>query len=322
MQEIALPTKGYGSVQQLYEENLSEDAGEIALCSLAAIAAGLTTDEEYEDVAYYACLMIDNVLSLMDYPFPHLKATATYRRNIGVGITNLAYDMASRGLKYSSLEGKRHIYYHAERHTYWLYKASTRLAKERGAADGWYATKYADGWLPIDTANAEIQKRLGVSPSLDWEGYRQEMKLYGGRFSVVCAIMPCEASAVASGHTNSVYPVRALKLVKTSGTNKNLFIAPDSDKLAGSYELAWDVSATDMAEMYAAIQCFTDQAISADYYIKYDNEGSRELSTKQLLADWLTRVKLGAKTRYYINSSTSVAVKEAAEAPVCEACSL
>ena len=44
----------------------------------------------------------------------------------------------------------------AEIHSYSLHKASVRLAKERGKCAWFDRTKYADGWLPIDTANKFI----------------------------------------------------------------------------------------------------------------------------------------------------------------------
>ena len=138
-QEIALPTKGYNSVADLYQYT---DSGEIGLCSLGAIVAGNTTPEEWEDVAYYTVLMIDNVIEIMDYPLPQLEYTAKARRSIGVGITNLAYDMAKRGLQYTSRSGKRYIHRLAEMHSYYLHKASLRLAKERGVCSWINKTKY------------------------------------------------------------------------------------------------------------------------------------------------------------------------------------
>ena len=71
------------------------------MCSLGAIVANNTKASEWEDVAYYTALMIDNVIEIMEYPFPHLEYTAKARRSIGVGITNLAYDMAEEA--YSTL---------------------------------------------------------------------------------------------------------------------------------------------------------------------------------------------------------------------------
>lgn len=308
-QEIALPTKGYNSVAELYE---SGEIGEIGLCSLGAIVAGNTTHEEWEDVAYYAVLMIDNVIELMDYPFNQLEYTAKARRSIGVGITNLAYDMANRGLKYSSVSGKRYIHKLAEMHSYYLHKASLRLAKERGVCDWIGKTKYPEGWLPIDTANKVIDTIVDQPLLCDWESLRKDIIANGGiRNSVLEAFMPNESSSVATGGTNSIYPIRSLKVIKTSGTNKNLFIAPKAEEMKWDYELAWDIPTTDLIEMYAIVQKFTGQAISADLYVTYNNSvGEKSIGAKELLTQFLYMVKMGLKTRYYVNSSTSVSLEE------------
>lgn len=308
-QEIALPTKGYNSVAELYE---SGESGEIGLCSLGAIVAGNTTHEEWEDVAYYAVLMIDNVIELMDYPFNQLEYTAKARRSIGVGITNLAYDMANRGLKYSSVSGKRYIHKLAEMHSYYLHKASLRLAKERGVCDWIGKTKYPEGWLPIDTANKVIDTIVDQPLLCDWESLRKDIIANGGiRNSVLEAFMPNESSSVATGGTNSIYPIRSLKVIKTSGTNKNLFIAPKAEEMKWDYELAWDIPTTDLIEMYAIVQKFTGQAISADLYVTYNNSvGEKSIGAKELLTQFLYMVKMGLKTRYYVNSSTSVSLEE------------
>lgn len=296
--------------------------GEIGLCSLSAVAANVP-DDVFEEVAYYTLLSIDNVIDIMDYPFARLKTTAQARRSVGVGITNLAYDMASRGLEYTSLEGKQHIHRVAERHSYFLHKASLRLAKERGNAPWIDRTKYVDGWLPIDTANKEIDKVVQQPLIYDWEGLRHEIKEQGGiRHSVLVAHMPCESSSVGSYHTNSLYPIRDLKVIKTSGTNKNLFLAPEMEALKDSYQLAWDIPTKDMIETYAIVQKFTGQAISADLYIKYDSN-NRQVGTKQMLQEFLLMRKYGLKTRYYINSCTRSAedVYEE-EAAACDSCSM
>jgi ribonucleoside-diphosphate reductase alpha chain len=324
-QEIGLVSKGYQSVAELYE--YAEGNGEIGLCSLSAIDAD-TPDEEYEEAAYYAALSIDNVMSIMDYPFPQLKYTAERRRSIGVGLTNLAYAMAKRGLRYDTLEGKQFVHRIAERHSYFLHKASIRLAKERGACEWLDRTKYADGWLPIDTANKEIDKLVQQALIYDWEALRIEGMIYGYRFSVLEAHMPCESSAVASGHTNGLYPIRTYKVIKTSGTNKTLFIAPELDELKDKYQLAWDISNIDLIHIYAIVQKFTGQAISADFYLKLDGE-VRTVGTKQLLTEFLLMKKLGVKTRYYYNSKTRsemdeiyAAVAQEEAEPECDTCSL
>lgn len=304
--EIALPTIGYSNV---FELNGQTSEGEIGLCSLAAINANVS-EERYPLVAYYACLMIDNVIEIMDYPFRHLAHTAKNRRSIGVGITNLAFALAKRGLTYSS--GKQWVFDLADRHSFWLHKASVKLAQERDKC-GWYAlTKYSDGWLPVDTENKHAAAL--VEPSkLDWEGLRKEIAEHGCRFSVLEAHMPTESSSVASGHTNGLYPIRDKVVVKTSGTNKTVFIAPESDTL--HYQTAWEVPTKDLTDIYALVQTRTGQGISADYYQSTYNG---EVSMKTMLQDWLYRVKMGLKGHYYMNSRTM----KPDDQEDCEACKL
>jgi ribonucleoside-diphosphate reductase alpha chain len=319
-QEINLVTNEYESPADLYKQ---EDAsGEIGLCNIAAIDSSIVSDEEYEEVAYYTALSIDNVMSLMDYPFPHLRYTATRRRSIGVGITNLAYTLAKNGQKYDTAGGKKFIAKIAERHSFYLHKAGLKLAKERGCCEWAYKTKYPDGWLPIDTANKNAMSLFDNKLCYDWEPLRQAIIEQGGlRFSVLEAHMPCETSSGAAGHTNSLYPIRQHVMVKTSGNNKVTFIAPEAETLKDAYQPAWDVEWKDLTDLYAIVQCFTGQGISADYYVRYTPD-SLSISGKKLLTDWLYRVKMGLKSRYYINTSSALAAKEESSAPVCDSCSL
>jgi ribonucleoside-diphosphate reductase alpha subunit len=320
-QEVGLPTEGYPSVVELYKD---DGIGEIGLCSLAAIIAGNVKASEHEDVAYYAVLMIDNVIDIMEYPFPNLATSARARRSIGVGITNLAYDLAKNGFKYSSIEGKQYIHRLAEMHSFFLHKASLRLAKERGVCDWIGKTKYPDGWLPIDTANSFIDEVVKQPLMQDWETLREEIIAVGGlRNSVLEAYMPCESSSGSSNTTNGPYPIRAFKVVKTSGKHKNLFIAPELDNLKDHYELAWDIPTVDLLDVYGIIQKFTGQGISADLYIKYDKDGDRKVGAKELLTQFLYMTKIGMKSRYYINSSTGVDLAMNEETGTsCDSCSL
>jgi ribonucleoside-diphosphate reductase alpha subunit len=320
-QEIGLPTTGYRSVEDLYKTDESV-MGEIGLCNLGAIVAGRVSPEDYEGVAYRTLKMVDNVIDLMDYPFPHLKMTAQARRSAGIGITNLAHDMASRGLSYTSVEGKAYMHRLAEMHSYWLHKASVRLAKERGKCKWYDKTKYSDGWLLIDTYCKQVDNITSQSLLLDWEGLRKEIAEFGMRNSVLEAYMPVESSSVAGNTTNSIYPLRSLVTVKTSGTNKTVFIAPDMEELKGSYEIAWDIPTKDMTEMYAIFQKFTGQGISADYYRKFKSGEPKKISAKELMLDWFYRIKCGLKTKYYSNTAAGSSLDELVVDSECESCKL
>ena len=126
-----------------------ERKNEIGLCNLMAICAGRVRPSNYAQAAYYALKIVDNVIDIMEYPFASLETTARARRSAGIGITNLAYDMAQRGLKYDSQAGKDYMHRLAEMHSYWLHEASLEIAKEKGNAPWIHKTKYPEGWLPI-----------------------------------------------------------------------------------------------------------------------------------------------------------------------------
>jgi ribonucleoside-diphosphate reductase alpha chain len=122
--------------------------------------------------------------------------------------------------------------------------------------------------------------------------------------------------------------------MKTNDTLVNHWAAPDGTKLKNKYQRAWDISTGDMIKFYAIMQKWTDQAISADLYVKVI--GEEKVSSTQMIQDYLDMVKYGLKTRYYVNSLTSAGVdlnkEETAvtsapsvisnEQEICESCSL
>lgn len=300
--EISLPTKGYSDMRNLFKYD-AED-GEVALCFLASLVAGRVKPEEYEDVAYYTVLMIDNVMDIMTYPYENMESTVKKRRSIGVGITNVAHYIATHRVPYGSPESKQLVHDLAELHSYSLHKASLRLAKERGVCEWIGKTKYPSGWLPIDTYNKAIDSVV-KDPTLkqDWESLRKEIIDFGGiRNSVLEAYMPNESSSLATNTTNGIYPVRDHVIFKKSPQGQVLFIVPDYEELKDYYTSAWDTPTNDMIDIYALFQKFTGQTISADLYLDYTKQKDGKISMKEQLGYLIKATKVGMKTWYYLNS--------------------
>lgn len=329
--EIALPTKPYHHMSELYAED--GDTGEVATCNLAGIVvSNIDSDEQYEEVAYYALLMIDKCIHLAAYELPHIGYTSKARLNAGVGILGLAHLMARAQQLYTTAEGKGFIHQIAERHFYYLVKASLKLGKELGNAPWMHKTKWPEGWLPLDTYNRNVDKIVDVANQYDWEALRQEIIANGGlRNSALVAHMPTETSANSSGTTNGLYPIRELTMIKTDNQRVNYWAAPEGNTLAQWYQSAWDIPTSDLCEMYALVQKWTDQGISADFYRKVI--GDDHIESTELIANYLQRVKLGLKTKYYMNQKTSNGMKQVAEMPnfaamavakdaECESCTL
>lgn len=308
-QEIFLPTKGFENIVDMYDATKGVEAGEIALCFLSCLVAGRVSEEEYEDVAYYSLLAVDNVIDLMEYPFPQVENTAKGRRSVGIGITNLAHDLAVKGLSYSSLEGKNYMHRLAEMHSYYLHKASLRLAKEKGNCSLIGRTKYPEGWLPIDTYNKNVDNVHTQGLQFDWESLRKDIIENGGiRNSVLEATPPAESSSQASETTNSLYPIREYYTTKRSGSIVNIFAAPDIDNpvIKSNYELAYNVPSKDIVDCYAIFQKFHGQGISCDLYTDYSKYPNEKVPLSIMMDLYFYCVKMGLKSLYYQNSKGGI----------------
>lgn len=286
-QEIALPTKQYVDMNDLYCSTKSQ--GETAFCSLAAInVSKIVDDVEYEQIAKLAIETIDVMIDLAPMMTMSMSESVKRRRSIGVGITGLAGYLYSNGLDYDGTpETELAIAELAEMHYYYLLKASQDLVEENELTP---VTGIDNSWLPIDTMKNIINYR----PKLDWEALRGKPR----RNSVLVAHMPTESSAVFSDATNGVYPVRKRVINKSSRNGAVQYIAPEGD-----YRLAWDVDNKVLSKYYSIIQDFTDQAISADYYVDFTKYEDGKVPMSTLMKEWVIQAKYGNKTMYYVNSN-------------------
>ncbi len=331
-QEIALPTKPFKSVEDLYKDYDEETGSEIALCNIAGIIpSNIKSDEQYAEVAYYALKMIDAGVHLSSYVFKNLEQTAKSRLNAGVGIIGLAHYMAKHNQKYTTQSGLDFIHELAETHAWHLYNASLKLGKEKGNAPWMHKTTWPEGWLPLDTYEKRVDTLVTVGNKRAWDALRKAIVANGGiRNSVCIAHMPAESSSVASETTNGLYPIRDYDLLKTNDTNAVPYVVQDSTRLRNKYEIAWDIPAEQLIKVYAIIQKWTDQAISADLYRKM--QGDEKVGTAEMLSTYLDLVRYGIKTRYYqnsltgknidLNSSQSEEPSVESDVAECESCSL
>lgn len=298
-QEISLPTEPYKNVWVLNDVNAD---GETALCFLSAIKAKDYTLEEHIEVAYYLLKSVDNVIDSTYYPFKQVELTARKRRAVGIGVANFAHLMASKGLFYNTQMGRNFIHEWFEQHKYAILVASNRLAKERGRVQA--ATKYHEGWLPINNYAKSVDEHHTAKLLMDWDKLAKDIEKWGVRFSTHTALMPTESSSVFSDSTAGVYPVRSLEVYKQSRRGSVYFSVPEMDKLGDFYHLAWDIPTSDMVVAYAIMQKFTDQGISADFFHDFGKEDS--VSASQMIKDILLSAKLGLKSWYYLNFKVGV----------------
>lgn len=294
--EIALPTQPL--------DNINDESGEIALCTLSGINLGeINQLEDIKEPAELIVRALDALLDYQDYPVIAAKNGSMKRRTLGIGVINYAYYLAKNGTKYSDPAALGLTHRTFEALQYYLLVASNKLAKEQGACPAFGDTTYSQGILPIDTYKADIDAICNEPLQLDWEALRHDIKTHGLRNSTLTALMPSETSSQIANATNGIEPPRGLVSVKASKDGILKQVVPEIDRLKDQYELLWQMpNNKGYLSLVAIMQKFIDQSISAN--TNYDPtkfEDSR-VPMKVMIQDLLMAYKLGVKTLYYHNT--------------------
>ena len=284
-------------------QNADDPDGEIALCTLSAINWGMINDpSDFEKPCTLAVRALDALLDYQEYPMAAAQISTMNRRPLGIGIINLAYFLAKRGLKYDD-EALSVIDEYAEAWSYYLIKASADLAEEKGACPKSDETKYHHGLLPIDTYKKEVDGLVPHKERMPWKKLRKQIQETGIRNSTLMALMPAETSAQISNSTNGIEPPRALVSYKGSKDGVMAQVVPGYHHLKNKYDLLWDQKSPEgYLKVCAVLQKYIDQGISVNtsYNPEHFDEGKVPMS--QLITDMVTFYKYGGKQLYYNNT--------------------
>lgn len=293
--EIDLPTKPLSA----YDDS----EGEISLCTLSAINWGQINDpSEFEKYCTITVRALDALLDYQAYPVKAAEISTFNRRPLGVGIINLAYFLAKRGLKYDQ-DALETIDEYAEAWSYYLIKASADLAAEKGAISGVHETKYGFGITPNETYKKEVDELVPHKERMDWDGLRQQLKDTGIRNSTLMALMPAETSAQISNSTNGIEPPRALVSYKQSKDGVMAQVVPGYHHLKNKYDLLWDQKTPEgYLKVCAVLQKYIDQGISVNTSYNPDHFEDGKVPMSQLIKDMVTFYKYGGKQLYYNNT--------------------
>ena len=293
--EIDLPTKPL--------ESYDDENGEISLCTLSAINWGLIDDtKDFEKYCTLTVRALDNLLTYQQYPIKAAGNATMNRRPLGVGIINLAYFLAKRGLKYNE-EAYDIIDEYAEAWSYHLIKASMELAEEKGACLLSDETKYARGKLPNDTYKGAVDNLVKRKSTMDWDSLRNALKEHGIRNSTLMALMPAETSAQISNSTNGIEPPRALVSYKQSKDGVMAQVVPGYHHLKNKYDLLWDQTSTEgYLKICAILQKYIDQGISVNTSYNPEHFEDNKVPMSIMIKDLVMAYQFGLKQLYYFNT--------------------
>ena len=280
-----------------------ENVGEISLCTLSAINWGLINDpKDFEKYCNLTVRALDELLDYQGYPVPAAKRGTLNRRPLGVGIINLAYFLAKRGLKYDE-SAFEVVDQYAEAWSYYLIKASADLAKEKGKIPLNNETKYGHGVLPINTYKSAIDNLIEHKERMKWDELSTQLKATGIRNSTLMALMPSETSAQISNSTNGIEPPRALVSYKQSKDGVMAQVVPGYHHLKNKYDLLWDQQSPDgYLKICAILQKYIDQGISVNTSYNPEHFEDNKIPMSEMIKDTVTAYKFGLKQLYYFNT--------------------
>lgn len=293
--EIGLPIKPLN--------NISDEEGEIALCTLGALNLGTVDKDNLEEIEESMDLIVralDSVLDYQNYPVKAARNSVDKYRPLGIGVINYAYYLAKNGARYSNNSGHQMTHELFEAIQYYALKSSVQLAKEKGKCGAFENTKYSKGILPIDTYKKSIDEYASFEYKLDWESLRKDIIQYGLRNATLTSLMPSESSSQVSNATNGIDLPRGPITVKASKDGILKQVVPDYKNLDSSYEYLWyDSNNIGMLKLVAIMQKFVDQSISTNTRYNPVNYPNGKVPMKELLKELLIAYKYGIKTLYY-----------------------
>jgi ribonucleoside-diphosphate reductase alpha chain len=291
--EIMLPTKSF--------KRLDDDKGRIALCTLGSLNWGaFRNPEDMRRANRILIRSLNNILDYQDFLSIQSKLSNDEIRPIGIGITNLAYWHAKRGLQYGSTEALAEVKTWTEHQAYYLTEATVELAKERGACLHSEKTRYGQGTFPWELRATGVNELTNFAPELDWESLRQQMKQYGVRNATVMAVAPVESSSVVINSTNGIEMPMSLITVKESKAGSLIQVAPEYNKLKSKYQLMWDQKdCIEYLKTAAVIAAYTDQSLSTNTFYNPAHFSDRKVPTTLIVKNLMLAHKFGLKSLYY-----------------------
>jgi ribonucleoside-diphosphate reductase alpha chain len=304
--EILLPTRPFS--------RLEDESGRIALCTLGSINWGsFRNPEDMRRACRILQRSLCNILDYQDFLSIQSKLSNDEIQPLGIGITNLAYWHAKRGLKYGEKDSLAEVKSWMEHQAFYLTEATVELAKERGRCLDSDKTRYGKGIFPWELRAKGVNDLTNFQPELDWESLRGQMKTYGVRNATLMAIAPVESSSVVINSTNGIEMPMSLISTKESKAGSFTQVVPEYAKLKNKYQLMWEQ--TDCAgyiKTAAVLAAYVDQSISTNTFYNPAHWADRKVPTTLIAKNLMLAHYWGLKTFYYslVNKQGSKALAE------------
>lgn len=219
------------------EITLNTSASETAVCNLGSVnfprhmKDGAFSHEMIRETVTTAMRMLDNVIDLNFYPTIEARTSNMRHRPVGLGIMGFHDALYELGINFASEECVRFADESMEVVSFAAIKASTELARERGAYESFPGSKWDRGIFPQDTiALLEAERGLATGTDrlerLPWKELREQVKQYGMRNSNCMAIAPTATISNIAGSIPGIEPIYKNIYVKANISGDFVIVNP------------------------------------------------------------------------------------------------
>ncbi len=263
--------------------------GDMVTCNLNSINLGKIHREELEENIALQIRMLDNVVTLNNFPVKEAEITAKKYRAIGLGTSGYHHYLVNNGIKWESDEHIKEADQLFEDINYYAIKASMELAKEKGAYPKFKGSEWDTG---------VYFERRGYN-SERWQKLREDVHKYGLRNGYIMAIAPTGSTSNIANTTAGIDPIFKKFFIEEKKGNFIPKTAPDLCeenfwlyKEAHTIDQMWSIKACGVRGRHI------DQSQSFNLYI------TPTMSAKEILDLYINAYEQGIKTIYYVRNQS------------------
>lgn len=275
-----------------FENNVvvsKKQLGDMVTCNLNSINLGKVSKEEFVECVALQIRMLDNVISLNDFPTPETVVTSKKYRAVGLGTSGYHQYLVNNKIKWESEEHLKVADEVYEEIAYNAIKASMELAKEKGAYTAFKGSDWETGkYFEIRNYNSER-----------WLKLKEDVAKYGIRNGYLMAIAPTGSTSNIANTTAGIDPIFKKYFVEEK---KGIFIpktAPDlTDENFWLYKEAHNINQEWSIDACGIRQKHIDQSQSFNLYITPD------MNVLEIFNLYIRCWEKGIKTIYYVRNKS------------------
>ena len=263
--------KGNESKRETLETDGLYHACNLLSINLARIAEDdpeIKNLELIEEISRAAVYILDRSIDEGTMPVKEAEINSSILRNIGIGFVGLGDVMALNHKLYDTPEGQKFGESIIERFSYFIHKASVKLAIEDGSYPAFRSENYNKllGYYP-DELN-EFSKENGNN--FDWVELVNTIKEKGIRNFYLLAIAPNTSTGILQYATASYLPVYNKEMYQTLANLSVPILPRFLDKAFWSYKTKFQYHPKAIIEFTRKIQRWIDTGISMEININPD----------------------------------------------------